>query len=198
MDLNFPIKLVFKLFAFVPQIFIYDMAGNEKMYIYQRYWKIKEKIEIFSNSKREQKLYEINADRIIDFSPIFTITNATGAKVGAIKRYGMKSILKGYYEIMDSTDKTLYKIVELNPLIKFIEGILNDIPFVGIFLGLFLHPKYAVQQVDSSTEVARIEKSRSFAERIFNATESDSINKEHKELIAISMIMIALMERRRG
>lgn len=191
-----PSKLVFKLVAFVTQVFAYDEAGQEMLYVYQRYFKIKEKIDIYNNHENKQKLYEVNADRIIDFSPIFSITDTNGSKIGSIKRYGWKSILKGYYEIFDSAGILKYKIIEANPIIKFIDSLLEQIPLVGPFCGLFLHPEYTVLDT-SEKEIARIKKSLSWFERIFDISEN-ALPVEDKPLVSISLIMLALMQRKTG
>lgn len=199
MEIKYPIKLTFKLFAFVPQIYIYDADGKEVMYIYQRFWKIKEKIDIFSNRAKEQKLYEVNADRVIDFSPRFTITDQGGHVVGAIKRFGMKSLFVGKYEVYDGSDRHVFDIVEANPVIKFLDGFLSEVPIIGIFTGLFLHPKYEIREKGTGQPVALINKTLSFSERLFNANLiQKNISAKDKELIALSMLMIVLLERRRG
>lgn len=199
MDIKFPAKLVFKLISFAPQIYLFDSDGNEVLYVYQRYWKIKEKIDVYSNRKKEEKLFEINADRVIDFSPNFTITDQNGIIVGSIKRHGMKSLWKGYFEISDASGQVVYKITEDNPWVKVWDTLLSQLPIINLFSGLIFHPSYSITRMSDQAPIAKIKKSSSFAERIFGSDiENNDLNSNHKQLIALSMIMIALLERRTG
>ena len=194
--MKFPLNLNFKIMAFVPQIYLSDSDGTGLFYIYQNFWKIKEKIHIYNNPNRDQMLYEINADRIIDLSPRLDITDAYGQNVASMKRSGWRSILKSHWE-MSVNDTPKYTITEENPWVKFFDGFVSDLPVIGIFTGFFLNPKYII--VDQMGEkVARIIKKRSFLESNFGIETLKDVSDEDKTLIAFAVIVVALFERRRG
>jgi uncharacterized protein YxjI len=195
--MNFPLNIKFKLMAFVPQIYLSDKDGNEIFYIYQQYWKIKERIHIYNNREKEKELYQINADRILDFSPRLNITDESGRTVLSLKRFGWKSLLKGYWEVIIH-DEVKYKIIEENPIVKFLDSLVGDIPIVGLFTGLFLNPKYKIVD-NAGKDIARITKKRSFFESNFIIDNLvDSVSEEEKLIVALSGINISLFERRRG
>ena len=54
--MEFPLRFRFKLIALAPQIFVTDAAGNTISYIKQKLFRLKEKIEVFSDSSRKQML----------------------------------------------------------------------------------------------------------------------------------------------
>ncbi|MCS6909756.1 MAG: hypothetical protein NZM11_04200 [Anaerolineales bacterium] len=57
-------------------------------------------MKIFADEQQQNQLYQIRADRIIDFSAQYNITASGGAPVGAVKRRGMRSLWKATYEPM--------------------------------------------------------------------------------------------------
>lgn len=194
--MKFPLNLNFKIMAWVPQIYLRDSDGTDLFYVYQNFWKTKEKIHIYNNQKREQKLYEINADRIIDWSPRLDITDVNGVNIASMKRSGWKSILKNHWE-MSVNEAPKYIISEENPWVKFFDGFVSDLPIIGLFTGFFFNPRYII--VDQTGEkVARITKKRSFLESNFGVVALKEISEEEKSLIAFTAIIVALFERRRG
>ncbi len=194
--MEFPLNLKFKILAFVPQVYLSDKDGKELFYIYKQYWKLKEKIIIYNNRQKGKELYQINADRIIDFSPRLDISDSNGRAIVSLKRSGWKSLIKGQWEIIiDGNVK--YKIIEENPIIKFVDALVGEIPLVGIFCGLFLNPKFKIIDNDGQ-DVARVTKKRSFFESNFGIDNLRDLSEEEKTLIAFSGVVIALFERTRG
>ncbi len=66
--MNYPIELSFKLLALASQIYIRDGGGNLIGYCKQKMFKLKEDINIFADEGQTHLLYNIKADRVIDFS----------------------------------------------------------------------------------------------------------------------------------
>lgn len=193
--MNYPIKLKFKLLAFAPQIYVHDSTGKMIHYIKQKLFKLKEEVTIFADEAQTKPQYKINADKIIDFSAAYHFTDMTGAKLGSVKRKGMKSLWSAHYEIFDTDGKQVLTIKEENPWIKVFDAILGEIPIVNLFLGYFLNPKYLIQ---SATGLEyKITKSRSFLESSFEISK-ESPNASHETLTLLSIMMFVLLERTRG
>ena len=87
-----PLQMSFKLLAFGPQISVKDASGQQMFYVHQKALKLKEDVGVFSDSSRGQQLFRIQADRIIDFSAAYTITDMNGMVLGKIRREGMRSM----------------------------------------------------------------------------------------------------------
>src|SRR4051812_15281338 len=94
---QYPLALNFKTLALGPQIFVRNAAGQEIMYVHQKAFKLKEDINVYTDSKKSTVIFNIKADRIIDFSANYTFTDAAGNVIGKIKRQGAKSIWKASY-----------------------------------------------------------------------------------------------------
>src|SRR3954469_6650237 len=109
--LQYPLTLNFKIAALAPQISVTDGTGREILYVRQKLLKLRDKIKVFSDSSQSQELYEINADRILDWSARFAFTDTQGRTVGAVQRQGARSIWKATYDIQDAAGRDLYQVV---------------------------------------------------------------------------------------
>mgnify|MGYP006282504037 FL=1 len=89
----YPLELSFKVLGFAPQIFLRDAEGNTLFYVRQKLFKFREEIEVFADADKAAHLFNINADKIIDFSARyhFSLPN-DGERFGSVKRHGMRSI----------------------------------------------------------------------------------------------------------
>src|SRR5215207_35520 len=99
--MKYPIDFSFKLLAIASQIYIRDANGSLLGYVKQKLFKLKEDINVFADENQTQHLFNIKADRVLDFSAKYNFTSAQGQSLGSIKRRGMRSIFKASYEIFD-------------------------------------------------------------------------------------------------
>jgi hypothetical protein len=197
--MQYPLTLSFKIIALAPQIFIRDAQGQELMYVKQKLLKLKEKIHVFSDSGQSRELYELGADRILDFSPRFTFRDTTGRVVGAVKRQGARSLLKASYEIFGPDDRAIARIEEENGWIKLLDAVIGEIPIIGAFTGYFLNPKYRVVDLTSQRQMLRVTKHRSFLESRFEIERLEATLGEGAETaVLLAVLVMVLLERERG
>ena len=197
--MQYPLTLSFKIIALAPQIFIRDAQGQELLYVKQKLLKLKEKIHVFSDSGQSRELYELGADRILDFSPRFTFRDTMGRVVGAVKRQGARSLLKASYEVYGPDERPIARIEEENAWIKLLDGLIGEIPIVGAFTGFFLNPKYQVVDLASQRPMLRVTKHRSFLESRFEIERLEATLGETSETAALLAILVmVLLERERG
>lgn len=195
--MNYPLDLSFKILAFASQIYVRDADGNLVCYVKQKLFKLKEDINVFADEKQTQLLFNIKADRIIDFSARYSFTDSKGAALGAIKREGMRSLWKARYNIFGAGDKPVMKINEENGWVKIADAFLSEIPVLGFFSGYFFHPTYLVAGADEK-EAARIEKKPAFFEGKFHLSPLRTISAAEEPLVLLSAITMLLLERARG
>jgi uncharacterized protein YxjI len=112
-------------------------------------------------------------------------------------RRGMRSLWKSQYDIYDENDQTKYQINEDNAWIKVIDGIIGEIPVVGMFSGYFLNPSYTVKD-SSGKEYFRLKKMPSLFGRRFQLDRLIDIDGEDESLVILSLLMMVLLERSRG
>jgi hypothetical protein len=194
--MNYPLQLRFKILAFAPQIYVQDASGAEVCYVKQKLFRFREKVEVYTDSSRKQLLSTIQADRIIDFNANYAFIQADGARLGSVRRRGLRSLWRAHYEILDDQGNIAFEMREENPGAKILDTLLGEIPIVGFFTGLFCHPRYAILQ--NGTPVLHIIKNRALLESRFTVTRAATLDPQSEMRIIHSLLMFVLMERSRG
>jgi uncharacterized protein YxjI len=195
--MNYPIDFSFKLLAIASQIYIRDANGTLLAYVKQKLFKLREDINVFADENQTQHLFNIKADRVLDFSAKYNFTDARGNFLGSIKRKGMRSIFKASYEIYDERDIQVMKINEENGWIKVIDSLIGELPVVGMFTGYFFNPSYIVSRLDESP-VARLAKQPAFFEGKFQMTKLSEMSPQEEPRVLLSLLTMTLLERIRG
>jgi uncharacterized protein YxjI len=195
--MNYPIELTFKLLALASQIYIRDANGNLIGYVKQKLFKLKEDINVFADESQTKLLYNIKADRIIDFSARYNFTSSSGQFLGSIKRQGMRSIWKANYEISDANNQLVLQIHEENPWTKVFDALVGEVPVVGMFTGYLFNPAYLISLMDNSP-VIRLQKQPAFFESKFLLTPQAQLSDNQESLVLLSSLTMTLMERRSG
>ena len=104
-------KKFFKVFG--DAFHIYDDQGQLAFYVKQKAFRLKEDIRIFSSEDMTNELLVIHARGMIDFSATYdVIDSASGETIGALRRKGMKSLLKDEWTILDTHDREIGLITE--------------------------------------------------------------------------------------
>ncbi len=195
--MNYPISLSFKILAIANQIYVRDANGALLGYLKQKLFKLKEDINIFADEAQTQHLFNIKADRIIDWSANYSFTDAQGRHLGSIKRQGMRSIWKASYDLFDSTGNHAMKINEENGWVKVGDALFGEIPIIGILSGYVFNPTYIVTRLDG-TPVARLRKKPAFLEGKFDLERVGDMNTEEETRVILGVLMMTLLERIRG
>lgn len=195
--MNYPIYLRFKLLALANQIYVTDANEQSLGYVKQKLLKLKEQVNVFRDDSQSELLYEIKADRVLDFSARYNFTDASGSHIGSVGRRGMRSIWKASYEIFDGRGENIFQIREEKGWIKVLDGIIGELPLVGLLTGFFLNPSYLVTTADGRP-VARLQKEPAFFEGKFRLENLQPLADIDEKLILLSVMMMALLERHRG
>jgi hypothetical protein len=198
MENPYPLKMVFKVISLAPQMSITDADGNLIFYVKQKFLKLKEEVLVFADREQTQVLYKINADRIIDFSARYQITDAIGNPLGAVKRRGVKSLWKAHYDIFQGSEpEPFLTIQEENVWVRVADGCINQIPILNLFAGYFFHPAYLVATLNGNN-VMRLQKMPSIFEGTFKIEKHADMDDFDEKRILLSLMMMTLLERTRG
>ena len=195
--MNYPLSLSFKLLALASQIYIRDANGNLLGYVKQKLLKLKEDINVYADEAQTQHLFNIKADRVLDFSARYNFTDNQGRFLGAIKRQGMRSLWKARYDVFDATNNQAMQIQEENGWVKVVDSLVGEIPLVGMFSGYFFNPSYLVVRSDGAP-VARIKKQPAFFEGKFAIETLAAQTTEEETRTLLSLLTMVLLERSRG
>jgi uncharacterized protein YxjI len=196
MAMEFPLRLSFKIMALAPQIRVTDSSGNLILYVKQKMLKLKEHVNVFSDEAKQDKLCEIRTNKVIDFSACYRFTGVNGNDFGAVRRKGMRSLWKANYEILDGEEVT-FNLNEESAFVRVMDGVLGGIPIIGGFTGYFFHPSYLVTRPDG-TPIIRVKKQPALWEGIFTIEKLGELNEEEEIRCVIALLMMSLLERRRG
>lgn len=196
-DINFPLDLTFKIATIANDFVVKDATGTTISYVKQKMFKLLEDVTVYTDESQSSVLYKINANKWIDFSATYVFTNSTGAEIGRVARKGWASIWKTRYEIYDENKNQDLLIEEDNAWIKILDGLFSQIPLIGIFTGYVLNPSYSVHRPDG-TVVAQLKKNASFWGRRFTVNKLAEFEIGEEERIVLSLMMMILLERRKG
>lgn len=94
---------------------IYDADGNLVMYSEQKAFKLKEDIHIYTEKQMSNEVLNIRARQRIDFGATYDVIDApSGERIGALRRKGLKSMLRDEWLFLDSQDQEIGTIKEDN------------------------------------------------------------------------------------
>ncbi|WP_372474541.1 hypothetical protein AB4865_04500 [Capnocytophaga sp. ARDL2] len=196
--LQFPLHFTFKISTLASDFIVTNSRNEEVSYVRQKLFKLKESVQVYKNQQKTEVLYNINANKWIDFNTTYTISKPNGNVIGTVARKGMRSIWKATYAILDTNKKTLFTIEEDNAWVKFWDGLVSEIPLVGMFTGYFLNPSYSVKNAQGKVYY-QLKKQPSFWGRRFVLEKINEVDSSEVEsLIVNGLMMMVLMEKNRG
>lgn len=116
----------FKLFG--GAFHIYDEVGNLAFYSKMKAFKLKEDLRIYGDEEMREELISIKARGILDFGMTYDVTDAaTGERVGALCRKGLRSLLRDQWLVLDENDQEVGKIEEDSMLLALVRRLLTNL-----------------------------------------------------------------------
>lgn len=116
----------FKIFG--AGFYIFDPQGGVAFYSKMKAFKLKEDLRVFTGEDMQQELLTIRARSIIDFGATYDVTDsATGQKVGALRRKGLKSLLRDEWLILDAEDRELGVVQEDSLALALVRRLLSNL-----------------------------------------------------------------------
>lgn len=195
---EYPLNVSFKILALAPQLSITDATGRSLIYVKQKLFKFKEKVEIFTDKSKSTKLGTIQANKVIDWSARYFFESDDGRQIGSVGRKGMRSLWKASYETFNPGDDTPdYKISEENPIAKIMDGIIGEIPVLGMASSYLFHPKYSATHTNGEV-VMRLTKKPALWEGKFQLEKLTDLTPQQELNLLLSYTMLLLLERARG
>ena len=196
--MNYPLELRFKLLAIAQQISVTDARGTLLCYVRQKAFKLREAITVFGDAAQTRPLYRIEADRVLDLSAKYHVTDTSGTPLGVIQRLGMRSLWRAHYEV-HRDGRPLFVIREENPWVKVLDGVIGELPIIGMLSGYFLHPAYRVaRNATDTTGVMRVSKQPAMWEGLYRLEGTGAMSEDEERLALLAVVMMLLLERSRG
>lgn len=196
-NLQFPLQFHFKIGTISNDFVARDAAGKVVAYVKQKLFKLKEEITIYADESKTKELYKIRADRWLDFSAAYTFYNEGGNDFGKIVRKGWRSLWKTNYDLIDEHSKVQYHIKEENAWVKVVDSVFGQIPILGMFTGYVFNPTYVVTDKLESV-VVRLKKKPTFLGLDFIIEKVGRIDSDDDDRIMLGLMMMILLERKKG
>jgi hypothetical protein len=199
-SLNYPLNIRFKLVALAPRMYVTDANGQDVFFVSQKVLALKEDVRIYDSEAKTRQLYQIRADRIIDFSARYHFLQGEGGpEIGSIKHKGMRSIWKATYIVSDAAGQETHRINEDNPWIKVADALFGEVPILGMFTGYVFNPSYTVHELGTEKPILQMSKEPSLFGRSFNITKPDAaLDPTTEQRLILALMMMVQMERSRG
>jgi uncharacterized protein YxjI len=195
--ITYPLQLSFKIATFANDFVAKDANGHTVYYVRQKMFKLIDEVIVFSDDSKTTQLYSIKANKWLDFSATYSFFDAQGKELGKVARKGWASLWKSRYELLDEAGNPDLSIQEESPWVKVMDALLSEVPLMGLFSGYFFNPSYTVKRPDG-TLVVRLKKKASFFGRHFSLNKIAEFEAGEEERVMLGMMMMILMERRRG
>lgn len=91
----------------------YDPAGRLVMFSEQKMFRLREDIRVYSDESKTQEVLSIQARQIMDFSAAYDVVDTVmNQKAGALRRKGLRSILRDEWEVLDADDNVIGQLFE--------------------------------------------------------------------------------------
>ena len=104
-------RKVFKLFGGAFHIF--NPQGEVVFFANMKAFKLREDIRLYTGEDMQHEILTIKARQILDISAVYDVVDpSTGQKVGALKRKGLKSIIRDEWLVLDAGDREIGLIQE--------------------------------------------------------------------------------------
>jgi len=193
---NYPLNFTFKIATISNDFSANDASGKTLFYVREKMFKFRDHIKVYTNSSKNQLLYDIVSNKIIDFQQTFTITNNQQQILGKVRKKTLSSFIKATYQLQDAQGNHLYTIKERSAMVRFMDGIFGEIPVIGVLSGYVFNPKYVVTDLNGN-ELMEMVKKPSFFGRKFEVHKltNKSFNEEQ---IVLSLALMILQQRDRG
>lgn len=118
-----------KIFSFLGQKFhIYDPSGQLVFFVKQKAFKLKEDIRVCTGEDMTHEVLRIAARGVFDFGMTYDLfDSATNEKVGALRRKGLKSMLRDEWHILDNSDQQIGTIIEDSMALAMVRRFLSNL-----------------------------------------------------------------------
>jgi uncharacterized protein YxjI len=197
MRVAYPLTLTFKFLTISSYIRVVDATGQLVSYVKQRAFRLKEDVTIFADEAQAQPLFHIKANQIFDIGATYSISTADGRVLGAVRQRGMRTLWKATYDILDDRGDAAGLIHEKDALVKVIDALVGEIPFLGFVIQQWINPTYLIDGADGTT-LLEMRKRPSLIERRFLIEELAPLPSRLEPLALPAILMVVLLERGRG
>jgi len=170
---------------------IYAPDGSLALFAKLKAFKFKEDIRLYADEQMTTELIAISTKSIFDIAGTYDVKDSiTGERVGALRRKGMKSILKDEWLVLDAQGKEIAKIVEDSMLKALVRRIVD-------FAALLMPQKYHVE-MGGQTIATYKQNFNPFVRKIMIDFTPDTANRYDPRLGLAAAVLLCAIEGRQN
>ncbi len=107
---------------------VYNPNGELILYSELKAFKLKEDVRVYADEEKSREMFRIQARQMLDISATYDVVESdTQTKIGALRRAGIKSILRDEWIVMDSADNEIAKIQEDSMALALVRRFLSNL-----------------------------------------------------------------------
>lgn len=103
-------RQVFKIFG--AGFHVYDHQGQVVGYCKQKAFRLKEDLRVYTDDSLSTELFRITTQSILDIAGTYQVIDPQGSPMGALKRQGLKSMVRDEWLVFDENGQQVGKIQE--------------------------------------------------------------------------------------
>lgn len=170
---------------------IYDPQGNLALFAKLKGFRIKEDIRIYADEEQTQEVLSIRTQSVFDIAGTYDVRDSvTGETVGALRRKGLKSMLRDEWLILNPSGQEVGKIVEDSQLKALVRRFIDAASF-------FMPQKYHAE-IAGQTVATYQQNFNPFVQKILIDFSGDSGNKLDPRLGLAAAILLCAIEGRQN
>jgi hypothetical protein len=117
------------------------------LYSRQKIFKLKEDIRVYNDLEMHDEVLFLNARQILDFSGAFDVIDSkTNEKIGALRRKGIRSMIRDKWEVLDENDN----------LFAYIEEDSMGMALLRRFLTNLIPQKFTISDINTNNTLVKI------------------------------------------
>src|SRR5690606_4058926 len=90
---QYPLHFLFKLTNITNDFTATDATVKTILFVREKFFKLRDHIKVFRDESREEVVYDMVSNKIIDFQQTFTIANTQQHAIGKVRKKTLRSFL---------------------------------------------------------------------------------------------------------
>jgi uncharacterized protein YxjI len=108
-------------------------AGEAICFVEQKRMKLKEDLRAFTDDTKTTEVFRIKAQQVWDPRAKYDVTDATGQRLGQLRKVFGKSLLRSTWEIHDSAGNEIATARERSLVVALFRRLVGFVPYIGGF-----------------------------------------------------------------
>ena len=119
-------RKILKIFGAAFHVFAPD--GSVVFFSKMKAFKLREDVRLYASEEMTEELVTITARQIIDFAAAYDVVDArSGEKLGALKRRGLRSLVRDHWILMDRDDAEIGELYEESAGLAIVRRLLGEL-----------------------------------------------------------------------